>query len=504
MKVLQLATLVAIALYVGAGDSSKAAAEIYGMNKIMSCGPPKAGSVTVSSTAFSEGGVRAALATDGRIVRICETATGREIASLAVPTSIGRRDDVHFVAFSPDGGRLVTISQDQMVRLWDIASGRELATFEHPSSVASATFSPDRARLATSTRDRVVRIWDVESGRELAELQPPSPVTSVVFSPNGALLVTTCWEGTVHIWDAASGREIRSLLGHAEKVSQARFSPDGTRIVTASEDKTARVWDAMSGRVILVLKHASRVFSAAFNADGARIVTGAGNEAHVFDARSGRQIAVLKGHGRDVTNAAFSADGARIATASDDQSVRVWDAGSGGEAAVLRGYLFTPNFVAFSPDGHRLFTVGGAEGIIWTRVPTAKLPESFAGLWFANLGRPNEPPAITRERCVRSPIKINGDGLVVLFEIGSADPPEPTLHLRCASDLTCQMFVGAPGQGLDAQGTGNLAVTGNAGKLCLAGECHPIARCPALNWTDEERKSGFAERWETGVHAPQR
>ena len=287
-------------------------------------------------------------------------------------------------------------------------------------------------------------------------------------------------------------------------MNQARFSPDGTRIVTASHDKTARVWDAASGRVILVLKHPSRVFSAAFNADGTRIVTGAGNEAHVFDAGSGRQIAVLKGHGRDLTNAAFSADGARIATASEDQSVRVWDAGSGGETAVLKGYLFTPNFVAFSPDGHRLFTVGGAEAIIWTKVAAAKLPESLAGVWFANLGRPNEPPAVTRERCVRSPIKINGDGLVVFFEVGSADPPEPALHLRCASDLTCQIFVGAPGQGLDAQGTGNLAVTGSAGKLCLAGECHPIARCPALNWTAEERKSGFAKRWETAVQAPRR
>ena len=251
-------------------------------------------------------------------------------------------------------------------------------------------------------------------------------------------------------------------------------------------------------------KRESIVFSAAFNADGTRIVTGAGNEAHVFDAGSGRQIAVLKGHGRDLTNAVFSADGARIATASDDQSVRVWDAGNGGETAVLKGYLFTPNFVAFSPDGHRLFTVGGAEGIIWTKVAAAKLPENLAGVWFANLGRPNEPPAITRERCVRSPIKINGDGLVVFFEVGSADPPEPKLHLRCASDLTCQIFVGAPDQGLDAQGTGNLAVTGSAGKLCLAGECHPIARCPALKWTAEERKSGFAKRWETAVQAPRR
>ena len=75
--------------------------------------------------------------------------------------------------------------------------------------------------------------------------------------------------------------------------------------------------------------------------------------------------------------------------------------------------------------------------------------------------------------------------------------------MRCASDLTCQIFAGAPGQGLEPIGEGNLAVSGNAGELCLAGECRPIARCPRLAWTDEERSSGFAERWEAGVLAPQ-
>jgi hypothetical protein len=141
---------------------------------------------------------------------------------------------------------------------------------------------------------------------------------------------------------------------------------------------------------------------------------------------------------------------------------------------------------------------------MWTKLTATKLPDNIAGLWFGNFGPPNEPAEITRDRCMRGPIKINGDGLIVFFEVGSSDPPEPTLHLRCASDLTCQIFAGAPGQGLDAQGTGNLTVSGNAGKLCLAGECHPIARCPALKWTKEERNSGFAKRWETGVHAPRR
>jgi hypothetical protein len=48
-----------------------------------------------------------------------------------------------------------------------------------------------------------------------------------------------------------------------------------------------------------------------------------------------------------------------------------------------------------------------------------------------------------------------------------------------------------------------MAVSGDAGSLCLTGKCLPIARCPALAWTEEERNSGFAERWEASVLAPQ-
>jgi hypothetical protein len=130
------------------------------------------------------------------------------------------------------------------------------------------------------------------------------------------------------------------------------------------------------------------------------------------------------------------------------------------------------------------------------------LPAGITGLWFGNFGPPDEPPEIIKERCQRGPIKINGDGLIVFFEASSTEPPQPVLHLRCASDLSCQIFTGAPGQGLEVQGTGRLEVSGKAGQLCLAGECRPIARCPQLNWTAQEQKSGYAKRWETAVQAP--
>lgn len=445
---------------------------------------------------FSGDGARVAVATEERIVHVCETARN-DIASLDVTTAHGQDDFVRFAAFSSDGTRLVTVSRrDPTVRVWDIASGRQIAALELPSAASLVVFSPDGTRLVTSYQ-YTMHIWDIASGRGLAALERPSPVVSVAFSPDGTRLVSAS-ENEAHVLDAGSGREIAVLQGHEERIRKVHFSPDGTRIVTVSLDNTVRIWEAASGRELTTFEHPSQVLSV--SPDGARVITGAGNEAHVFDAGSGREIAVLKGHEGDVRDASFSHDGARILTVSD--SVHVWDAASGHEIAVLKDNVES---AAFSSDGQHIFTEG-SDAVIWTKVAAASLPKDFAGLWFGNFGPADEPPEITRERCVGRPIKINGNGLIVFFEVGSTDPPQPTLHMRCASDLTCQIFSGGPGQegDVELQGTGNLTISGNGGDLCLAGECHPIARCPALVWTEEERKSGFAERWETGVGAPWR
>jgi hypothetical protein len=517
MRLPRLATLMAATLLgIGASVGEARAEEFFSRNKHQLCKRPlQAPGVLITSstsfTAFSQDGARVAIAGDGRTVHICETDGGKMIASLAVPTSLdenaGGRDDVHLVALGPGGTHLVTASRDRKLRLWNTAAGRELAALDHPRPVHFAAFSPDGMRLVSSFGDATVRLWTVPEGRETAVLQHPSPVASAVFNPDGGRLVTACVDGTVHIWDMAGGRKIAALQGHTKEVREARFSPDGTRLVTASADTTARIWDAASGKALLILRHPSPVSSAAFSADGARIVTAAGNGAHVFDAATAGEIAVLKGHESDVLDASFGAGGARIVTASDDRSVRVWDTAGGREIAVLTGHLMAVTSAAFSSDGRRIFSSGGPEGIIWTKRPPASLPEGVAGLWFNDFGTPDEPLPleIVREMCVENPIKVAGDGLIVLFEgFRRPEAPRAALNMRCASDLTCEIFAEAPGQGLESQGVGNLAFSGNTADLCLAGECRPIARCPAITWTDEERDSGFAERWEGVVLGAQR
>lgn len=512
-----LATLMAATLLsVGASVAGEARADkVFSRNKHQLCKPPgRAPGVFITSstsfTAFSQDGTRVAIAGDGRTVHVCETDGGKVVASLAVPTSLdeaaGGRDDIQLVAFGPHGTHLVTASRDRKLRLWDIAAGRELAVLDHPRPIYFAIFSPDGTRLVSSFGDAAVRLWNVPEGRETAVLQHPSPVASAVFNPDGRRLVTACVDGTVHIWDLA-GRKIAALQGHTKAVREIRFSPDGARFVSTSADTTARIWDTVSGEALLILRHLSPVSSAAFSANGTRIVTAAGNDTHVFDSATASEIAVLKGHEGHVRDASFSADGARIVTASDDRSVRVWDAAGGGEIAMLTGHLLAVTSAAFSSDGRRIFSSSGPEGIIWTELPPASLPDGVAGLWFNDLGTPQEPlpPEFVREMCVENPIKVNGDGLIVLFEgFRQPEPPQAILNMRCASDLTCEIFAEAPGQALEVQGVGNLALSGKTANLCLAGECRPIARCPAITWTDTERNSGFAERWETAVLGTQR
>jgi WD40 repeat protein len=459
----------------------------------------------VTVIAFSQDGARIAFAMEGRNVRIRETGAGNEIALLAVPSSAEDDEYLHSITFSPDGALLATVSRDKTVRVWDIGSSSQLMTLEHPSLVVSVRFSPDGTRLAALVGDATVRLWDVTSGRELAVLDHPTEAISGSFSQNGANLVTGCTDGTAHVWEVDTGTKIAILQGHGGAVGDVRFSPDGSRVVTASRDDTVRLWDATSGSELLVLRHALPVQSAALSADGARIVTGAGTEAHVFDAGTGQEIAVLRGHEYEVLTASFSPDGTRIVTGSADNSLRVWDAGSFNEIAALEGHNYQVEYAAFSPDGQRILSVGGAQGIVWTKVEPLSLPESSVGLWFHDISSPEDPgqTELIRSMCIATPIRIDRDGLVVLFEGYDPEPPHAVFHMRCSSDMSCEMFSGEPVQGAELFGEGSLSFSGDTGTVCLTGDCRPLSRCPPITWTEKERASGFADRWEASVNPPQ-
>jgi WD40 repeat protein len=78
-----------------------------------------------------------------------------------------------FMAFSPDGRVLAVAHSISLVRLLDSRTGRELATLESPDPqmVSWLAFSPDGSRLAVACEQRRVQLWNLRPlRRRLAEM----------------------------------------------------------------------------------------------------------------------------------------------------------------------------------------------------------------------------------------------------------------------------------------------------------------------------------------------
>ncbi len=272
----------------------------------------------------------------------------------------GHQAPVVGVAFSPDGGRLVSVSQDYTLRLCDAATGREIAVARgHNGPIEAVSFSPDVHRLASGGDDSTVRLWDAHTGAALAVCRGHSgPVRALAFSPDGSRLVSAALpeDDRCRLWDAATGTSVAGLTVPAT-AKGLTFTSDGARIVCC-RNEFIRIVDASLGKEVMALRVADAVVSCcAVSPDGRRLVTGwdyPDNAVRLWDMRTAELLAVMTGHGNRVNAVAFSSDGTRIAAASQDQTVRIWDAASDKPAVVLRGHTSHVNQAIFSPGGSRV------------------------------------------------------------------------------------------------------------------------------------------------------
>jgi WD40 repeat protein len=309
---------------------------------------------------------------------------------------VGLTAPVGCFAFSRDGKRLAAVGHDRTIKVWETTSGREVATLKgHKGDyVLELAFSPDGSRLASAgARNNTlqggvmadeVRIWELPSGKLVRTI--PQAGLSVAFSPDGRRLAV-CTEQTggtqsliislfsggrrgivgcaLKLLDAASGEVVWSVPLEGWSEQYLTFSPDGQTLTTGwGRSGEVRLRDAATGKLLRTFRgHKDAVTALAFSHDGKRLASGGADRTVLVWklADEGERVA-YRGHTAEIASVNFSPDGKALVSAGRDRTVRIWDATRDQGARILPGSQVPSASVAPSPDGSQLAVVRWVPG----------------------------------------------------------------------------------------------------------------------------------------------
>lgn len=389
----------------------------------------RAADCSSTTVVFGAGGARLAVATDTG-VRVWDTATGRQLAHLAVPAA-------EHLAFTPDGAFLAASGPDCLT-VWRIATPRlpVLRRRVPGSPVTALAWDPVDRRLRYLTGSTV---HSLDLASALASPWRDRPLDAVLLSPDGRFLATaerTAAGYRLRLLETRSARLVAELpfprrAGDPAGASRPlmAFSPDSRSIaygttVVSGQVHTARfavraVWPAgrkgssfevtgpagATARGIVLTAHGRKLL-VGWTTPAGSLVGQMWDTAHgILRARTDDPEAVVKeamaagftgrmaispdgpdphpasDDPRKTHDLAVSVGGTHVAKGGAYGTVTVWDTGTRGPRAVIPAPSAVAGCaacaqvtaVAFAPDGTTLAIAYGSGALT---------------LWDLNLNRP--------------------------------------------------------------------------------------------------------------------
>jgi RNA polymerase sigma factor (sigma-70 family) len=316
-----------------------------------------AGSIQATCVAFSPDGQFLVWGATNGAVHVHKVAGGKvfTIPDTQVPANF-----VYTIAISPDS-KLLAASIGPSIKLFDLRTGKPLKTIgeqlrrDIPSLHVGwrLHFSPDGQTLGAVSSSSLFSLWDVASGKLSARFIHPSGVSDLAFHPDGKTLASCGHDSTVRFWDLVKETE-ETEAGHRAAVTTVALSPDGKTVVTGSWSDGVRFWDR-DGKEQRVLPKLPGV-CLSYGANGLAIVGVEDERLHLYDPATGKDKGPIGKPFNAKSCVAVSADGKLLAVGNDE--IRVYDLASGKEKVKLAGHAQSCLSLAFGPDGKTLLSAG--------------------------------------------------------------------------------------------------------------------------------------------------
>jgi WD40 repeat protein len=380
-------------------------------------------------------------------VRLWDPVSGKQVRELG-----DMANGATAMVFSPDG-KVVAAAEaanNQAVHLYDTATGKEIATLAGGGNPPGLLFSPDSKTVAVGSGDQMLHIYDARSGKDLHQIKGYMSFggnfnggdsqglgTSVSFSPDGKHVAMTA--GTViRRWSVTTGKELPLPgAGHESSVMAVAVSPDGKTIATAGNEGL-RLWNAATGQVGRRLPEPPKpgddgppaeepngIYAVAFAPDGKTLAASeVDNTIRLYDPATGKQLRELTGHESAASALLFSPTGKLLFSAGYDGRVYAWDVASGKQIRQFAGPVpgseinpENPNrggvaYLALSPDGATLVT-SGDYGTRLCEVATGKVRRHL--IKVAPLVNSGAPYAIAVRQLLDGGVAVNDQGSGLAF-----------------------------------------------------------------------------------------